>query len=68
MLTVRSPVAALAVVLSFLSLTDAAPQNRGKGNGRGNRQTAQQQAARVPQGISRATDGSMILDMTANVK
>uniref|UniRef100_L2GET6 Cyclin-like f-box protein n=1 Tax=Colletotrichum fructicola (strain Nara gc5) TaxID=1213859 RepID=L2GET6_COLFN len=69
MLTVRSPVAALALVLSFLSLTDAAPQNRGKGNGRGNgnRQTAQQQAARVPQGISRATDGSMILDMTANV-
>ncbi|KAF9879400.1 hypothetical protein CkaCkLH20_02943 [Colletotrichum karsti] len=69
MLTIRSPAAALAVVLSLLSLVDAAPQNRGKGNGRGNgnRQTAQQQAARVPQGITRAQDGSMILDMTANV-
>ncbi|KAL0937582.1 uncharacterized protein CTRU02_207313 [Colletotrichum truncatum] len=69
MLTIRSPVAALAVVLSLMSLVDAAPQNRGNrgGNGRGNRQTAQQKAAQVPQGITRATDGSMILDMTANV-
>lgn len=77
MLTVRSPVAALAVVLSLLSVVHGAPQpqnrkgngNRGgNGNGRANRQTAQQQAAAVPQGISQATDGSMILDMTANVK
>ncbi|KAF6835906.1 hypothetical protein CPLU01_04009 [Colletotrichum plurivorum] len=76
MLTVRSSVAALAVVLSFLSLVDAAPQNRkgsgnrggnGNGNGRANRQTAQQKAAQVPQGITRAADGSMILDMTATV-
>ncbi|KZL86349.1 hypothetical protein CI238_04803 [Colletotrichum incanum] len=74
MLTVRSPVAALAVVLSLLSVVHGAPQNRkgngnrgGNGNGRANRQTAQQQAAQVPQGISQATDGSMILDMTANV-
>ncbi|GKT62464.1 hypothetical protein ColTof4_01913 [Colletotrichum tofieldiae] len=74
MLTVRSPVAALAVVLGLLSVVRGAPQNRkgngnrgGNGNGRANRQTAQQQAAQVPQGISQATDGSMILDMTANV-
>ncbi|KAL2883893.1 hypothetical protein SGCOL_000528 [Colletotrichum sp. CLE4] len=76
MLTVRSPVAALAVVLSLLSVVHGAPQpqnrkgngNRGgNGNGRANRQTSQQQAAAVPQGISQATDGSMILDMTANV-
>ncbi|OHF03464.1 hypothetical protein CORC01_01183 [Colletotrichum orchidophilum] len=76
MLTVRSPVAALAVVLGLLSVVQGAPQpqnrkgngNRGgNGNGRANRQTAQQQLAAVPQGISQATDGSMILDMTANV-
>ncbi|KAK2032949.1 hypothetical protein LX32DRAFT_649668 [Colletotrichum zoysiae] len=68
MLTVRSPTAALAVVLSLLSVVQGAPQNRnGKGNGRANRQTAQQQTAQVLQGISQATDGSMILDMTANV-
>ncbi|WQF83086.1 hypothetical protein CDEST_08100 [Colletotrichum destructivum] len=79
MLTVRSPLTALAVVLSLLSVVHGAPQNRkgngnrggggggGNGNGRTNRQTAQQQAAQVPQGISQAADGSMILDMTANV-
>ncbi|KAJ0166488.1 hypothetical protein CTA2_7114 [Colletotrichum tanaceti] len=66
MLAVRSPLAALAVVLNLLSVVDGAPQNR-NGNGRGNRQTAQQRAAQVPQGISQAADGSMILDMTANV-
>lgn len=73
MLTVRSPVAALAVVLSMLSLAHGAPQNRKGsgnrgGNGRTNTQTSQQKAAQVPQGISQAADGSMILDMTANVK
>ncbi|TDZ34195.1 hypothetical protein C8035_v009662 [Colletotrichum spinosum] len=71
MLTVRNPLAALAVVLSLLSITTASPQNRGKGNrngnGNNNRLTAQQKAAQRPQGISRAADGSMILDMTANV-
>ncbi|KAK1964193.1 hypothetical protein LZ32DRAFT_599707 [Colletotrichum eremochloae] len=68
MLTVRSPAAALAVVLSLLSVVQGAPQNRkGKGNGQSNNLTAQQQAAQVPQGISQATDGSMILDMTAKV-
>lgn len=58
------------VTLSLLSLTSALPQrNRGGGNGGGQRQqaTAFQQAAQVPQGISTATDGSMILDDTVMV-
>ncbi|KAI1922091.1 hypothetical protein LOZ58_000265 [Ophidiomyces ophidiicola] len=37
-----------------------------KGNGNGG-QTAQQQAAQKPQGISKAKDGSTILDMTVTV-
>ncbi|KAF2247730.1 hypothetical protein BU26DRAFT_566677 [Trematosphaeria pertusa] len=48
---------------SLIALAACAPQ---RGGGRG-RQTAQQQAAQIPQGISQATDGSMILDDTVNV-
>lgn len=50
--------------LSFLALAAlaaAAPQ-------RGKAQTAQQQAAQIPQGISQANDGSTILDTTAMIK
>jgi hypothetical protein len=57
------------IALSLLGLTAALPQ-RNRGNGRGgNRQqaTAFQQAAQIPQGVSRATDGSMILDDTVMV-
>jgi hypothetical protein len=48
---------------SFAALAACAPQ---RGGGR-QRATAQQQAAQVPQGISQATDGSMILDDTVNI-
>ena len=56
------------IALSLLGLTSALPQ-RNRGGGGGNRQqaTAFQQAAQVPQGISQATDGSMILDDTVMV-
>jgi hypothetical protein len=73
MLTIRSPVAATALllILGLFTSVDAVPQRR-QGNG-GNRQqqqqqTAQQQVNRIPQGVSTATDGSAILDATANVK
>lgn len=72
MLTIRF---ALVALLTIFGEVQAVPQNRGrKGgnrNGGGNtqaQQTPQQQAAAIPQGISQATDGSMILDMTATVK
>lgn len=83
MLTVRSPIfLALLLALSALTGVQAAPQrNRGgrtggrtggnrNGGGRNGatRATPQQQAAQIPQGISQATDGSMILDTTATVK
>jgi hypothetical protein len=38
------------------------------GNGVTKQQTAQQQAAQIPQGVSQATDGSVILDQTVNIK
>ncbi|KAF1990348.1 hypothetical protein K402DRAFT_417795 [Aulographum hederae CBS 113979] len=38
------------------------PQRGGRGG-----QTAQQQAMSIPQGISKSTDGGMILDTTANI-
>ncbi|KAI0444497.1 hypothetical protein F4803DRAFT_250435 [Xylaria telfairii] len=71
MFTLRS---VLLVSLS-LCLVEAAPRNRnGNGNGRGGnsqgqqqRLTAQEQADQIPQGISEATDGSTILDATAQV-
>jgi hypothetical protein len=55
--------------LSLLALAAAAPapqRNRG-GNGR-QKQTAFQQAAKVPMGISQAQDGSVILDDMTTVK
>jgi hypothetical protein len=59
---------------TLLALSTAMPQRTkagGKGAGRGQaaaKATAQQQAAQVPQGLSTATDGSMILDDTVMVK
>jgi hypothetical protein len=47
---------------SLAALAACAPQRGG-----GRKQTAQQQAAQVPQGISQATDGSTILDDTVNI-
>ncbi|POS81563.1 hypothetical protein DHEL01_v200001 [Diaporthe helianthi] len=69
MLTIRFLLVALLTVFGEVQ---AVPQNRGKKgsnrNGGGNtQQTPQQQAAAIPQGISQAADGSMILDMTATV-
>lgn len=49
---------------SLVALVACAPQ---RGGGRGGRQTAQQQAAQIPGGISQAADGSMILDDMVNV-
>lgn len=47
---------------SLVALAACSPQR-----GRAKQQTAQQQAAQIPQGVSQATDGSMILDATVNV-
>ena len=55
------------ITLSLLSLTSALPQRNRGGNGNGQQATAFQKAAQVPQGISTATDGSMILDDTVMV-
>ncbi|KAI0458040.1 hypothetical protein F5B21DRAFT_37608 [Xylaria acuta] len=73
MLTLRS----ILLVCLSLRLVEAAPRNRngnGNGNGRGaasqgqqQRLTAQEQADQIPQGLSVATDGSTILDATAQV-
>ncbi|CAA9961237.1 hypothetical protein CFE70_004615 [Pyrenophora teres f. teres 0-1] len=49
------------IAFSLLTLASALPQRKGQ------QMTAQQQAAQVPQGISKATDGSMILDDTVMV-
>jgi hypothetical protein len=60
------------IALSLLSLSSALPQRNRNGGGRGgNRQqqaSAQQQAAQVPQGLSQAQDGSVIMDDTVMVK
>ncbi|TLD07504.1 hypothetical protein PgNI_10562 [Pyricularia grisea] len=64
MLTVRSSFN-LLVFLFLGVLSGGVEAQRKKGNG--GRQTPQQQAAQVPQGVSKATDGSTILDMTANI-
>jgi hypothetical protein len=60
---------------TLLTLSSAFPQRNRNGNGAtrggGGRQqqaTAQQQAAQVPQGLSQATDGSVIMDDTVMVK
>lgn len=64
MMTIRS-----LLTLGLLWATaDASPQSRNRKGGGRTRQTAQQQAAQIPQGVSQATDGSTILDMTANIK
>lgn len=69
MLNLRS----LLVASLCLYTIEAAPRNRNSGNrngGGGGQQslTAQEQADQIPQGLSTATDGSMILDTTARVK
>jgi hypothetical protein len=53
-------------LLSLVALATAYPQRGNKA--KATQATAQQQAAQIPQGISTATDGSMILDDTAMVK
>jgi hypothetical protein len=62
----------LLLLSTLLTLTTALPQRSRKGSGNGRTQqqqlTAQQQAARVPQGITTAQDGSTILDDTVTVK
>jgi hypothetical protein len=67
----------LIALTSLLSLSAALPQrNRNGGNGKtsngGSRAqqkaTAFQQAAQVPQGLSQATDGSIIMDDTVMIK
>jgi len=76
MATSRLPVAFLLLLLLGIFGAEAAPQqgnrngkNRGGGgNGDAASQTPQQQAAAIAQGVSEATDGSTILDTTANVK
>ena len=69
MFTLRSTLAAVVLALWLLAGVDAAPQNRKKGKASATKQlTAQQQAAQVPGGISKATDGSTILDSTVTVK
>ncbi|KAK3363433.1 hypothetical protein B0T25DRAFT_41304 [Lasiosphaeria hispida] len=69
MLTIRSPSSSLLLLFIlgiFAATSHAAPQRDPNGNGRV-RQTPQQQAAALPQGLSEATDGSTILDTTAAV-
>ncbi|CAN8100560.1 unnamed protein product [Discula destructiva] len=69
MLTIRSSfgVALVAFLGLWIDNVTAVPQNRGGRQGSGRTGTRQQQAARVPQGVSEATDGSTILDMNATV-
>jgi hypothetical protein len=55
------------VSLSLLALAAAAPAPQ-RNRGGQQRATAQQQAARIPMGISQAQDGSMILDDMVMVK
>ncbi|CAJ2503848.1 Uu.00g112420.m01.CDS01 [Anthostomella pinea] len=68
MLTIRS-----LLLLGLLCVAEAAPGRKGNGNGNAQAntqqtaQTAQEQADQIPGGISEATDGSTILDMTAEV-
>ncbi|KAH6639587.1 hypothetical protein C7974DRAFT_134900 [Boeremia exigua] len=50
------------VYLSLLGLAAAAPSPQRNRGGQQQKQTAQQQAAKVPMGITQAQDGSMILD------
>lgn len=70
MLTIRASVgvALLALLSTFVGDVAAVPQNRGKKGAATAKQTPQQQAAAIPQGISKATDGSVIMDTNATVK
>jgi hypothetical protein len=62
------------VLSTLLTLSTALPQRNRNGGGRGGngrtqqQATAQQQAAQVPQGLSQAQDGSIIMDDTVMVK
>ncbi|KAI0125163.1 hypothetical protein BJ170DRAFT_491281 [Xylariales sp. AK1849] len=69
MLTIRS-----LLVLALVCAAEAAPgqldrraKTKATGGGKQKAATAQQQAAQIPQGISTATDGSTILDTTAQI-
>lgn len=66
MLTIRTLLA-----LGLLAAAEALPgpqlNARAKG-GKQKAQTAFQQAAQIPQGISKATDGSTIMDATVQIK
>jgi hypothetical protein len=59
---------------TLLTLSVAMPQRNRNGGGRAGggrtqqQATAQQKAAQVPQGLSQATDGSIIMDDTVMVK
>ncbi|TLD22422.1 hypothetical protein PspLS_07927 [Pyricularia sp. CBS 133598] len=66
MLTVRS-FFNLFVFLLLGVLSGGVEAQKKKGGGGGQGLTPQQQAAQVPQGVSTATDGSTILDMTAKI-
>lgn len=70
MLNIRSLVT-FGLLCAVEALPGPALEERAKnknGNGGGQSQTSQQRAAQIPQGVSTATDGSTILDMTATVK
>lgn len=68
MKTMYSPVVAVAL-LSLLAQAAPSPEpQRNRGGNRGGGGTAQDRAAQQPQGITQATDGSTILDMTTDVK
>lgn len=72
MLTIRASVgvALLALLSAFVGDVAAVPQNKGSGKkgGATAKQTPQQQAAAIPQGLSKATDGSTIMDTNVTVK
>ncbi|KAI1101202.1 hypothetical protein F4804DRAFT_347841 [Jackrogersella minutella] len=68
MLSIRS--LSLLLALGALSAVEAAPAKKGakaKASGQTQQATAFEQAQQIPQGVSTATDGSTILDMTAMV-
>jgi hypothetical protein len=73
MLTIRS-ILALGLLTAAEALPSPQLNPRAKtkatttGGGRSKAKTAFQQAQQIPQGISTATDGSTILDTTAQVK
>ncbi|KAK3044392.1 hypothetical protein LTS18_001405, partial [Coniosporium uncinatum] len=57
----------LSILFSASTLLFSVPTVAFPQRGRGGGQTAQQQAAQIPQGVSQATDGSTILDTTAMI-